>query len=109
MTSSFYLLLQFHKLTAVGLFATLCDSPNPLESMLIVAAVAGMVSGLVVLVPVSAITMVGLATTIVDMIMAGATIESIGAAIAAQLAAVGISLEFVSYFVEKIEGIIMGC
>jgi hypothetical protein len=108
MTSSFYLLLQFHKLTAVGLFATLCHSPNPLESILIVAALAGMVLGLVLLVPVSAVTMIFLANTIVDMIMAGATVESIGAAITAQLGTVGISLQVVSQFVEYIKDI-MGC
>ncbi len=105
MTSSFYLLLQFHKLTAVALLATLCHSPNPLESILIVAALAGMVLGLVLLVPVSAVTMIFLATTIVDMIMAGATVESIGAAIAAQLGTVGISLQVVSQFVEYIKDI----
>lgn len=73
-------LLQFNNLTAIGLFATLCHSPNPIESMLIVGAVTGMVGGLLVLVPASAVTMVFLATTIVQMIMTGATLESIAAA-----------------------------
>lgn len=40
--------------------------------------------------------------------MAGATVESIGAAITAQLGAVGISLQVVSQFVEYIKDI-MGC
>ena len=106
--TSFLPLLQFNNLIAVGLFATLCHSPNPIESMLIVAAVAGMVGGLVVLVPASAVTMVFMATTIVQMIMTGATLESIAGAIAAQLGAVGMSLGLVSQLVEQIKGI-MGC
>ena len=79
--TSFLPLLQFDNLTAVGLFATLCHSPNPIESMLIVAAVVGMVGGLVVLVPASAVTMVFMATTIVQMIMTGVTLESIAGVI----------------------------
>jgi len=51
-------LLQFNNLTGLGLFATLCHSPNPIEFMLIGAAVTAMVGGLVVLVPASAVTMV---------------------------------------------------
>ncbi|MEG4289694.1 hypothetical protein Q5692_14690 [Microcoleus sp. C2C3] len=74
-------LLQFNNLTGLGLFATLCHSPNPSEFMLIVAAVTGMVGALVVLIPASAVTMVFMATTIVEMIMAGATLESIAGAI----------------------------
>jgi len=101
-------LLQFNNLTGLGLFATLCHSPNPIEFMLIGAAVTAMVGGLVVLVPASAVTMVFMATTIVEMIMAGATLESIAAAIAAPLAAAGISLGLVSQLVEQIKGI-MGC
>ena len=101
-------LLQVNNLTALGLFATLCNNPNPSEFMLIVAAVTGMVGALVVLVPASAITMVFMATTIVEMIMTGATLESIAAAMAAQLGAAGISLGLVSQLVEKIQGI-MGC
>ncbi|MEG3893584.1 hypothetical protein QT973_24625 [Microcoleus sp. Z1_A1] len=100
--------LQFNNLTGLGLFATLCHSPNQSEFMLIVAAVIGMVGALVVLVPASAVTMIFMATTIVQMIMAGATLESIAAAIAAQLGAVGISLGLVSQLVEQIKGI-MGC
>ncbi len=106
--TSFLPLLQFNNLTAVGLFATLCHSPNLIESILIVAAVTGMVGGLVVLVPASAVSMVFLATTIVHMIMTGATLESIAAAIAAQLGAVAMSLGLVSQLVEQIKGI-MGC
>lgn len=106
---SFFLpLLKVNNLTAIGLFATLCHSPNPIESMLIVGAVTGMVGGLVVLVPASAVTMVFLATTMVQMIMTGATLESIAAAIAAQLGAVAMSLGLVSQLVEQIKGII-GC
>ncbi|MFB8797734.1 MAG: hypothetical protein U7126_26715 [Microcoleus sp.] len=101
-------LLQFNNLTGLGLFATLCHSPNLMESMLIVAAVTGMVGGLVVLVPASAVTMVFMATTIVQMIMTGATLESIAGAIAAQLGAVAMSLGLVSQLVEQIKGI-MGC
>ncbi len=106
--TSFLPLLQFNNLTAVGLFATLCHSPNLIESILIVAAVTGMVGGLVGLVPASAVSMVFLATTIVHMIMTGATLESIAAAIAAQLGAVAMSLGLVSQLVEQIKGI-MGC
>lgn len=106
--TSFLPLLQFDNLTAVGLFATLCHTPNLIESMLIVAEVTAMVAALVVLVPASAVTMVFIATTIVEMIMAGATLESIAGAIAAQLGAAGISLGWMSQLVEKIQGI-MGC
>lgn len=101
-------LLQVNNLTGLGLFATLCNNPNQSEFMLIVAAVTGMVGALVVLVPASAITMVFMASTIVEMIMTGATLESIAATIAAQLGAAGISLGLVSQLVEQIKGI-MGC
>ncbi|MEG4009066.1 hypothetical protein QUA41_24545 [Microcoleus sp. Pol11C1] len=49
-----------------------------------------------------------MASTIVEMIMTGATLESIAATIAAQLGAAGISLGLVSQLVEQIKGI-MGC
>ena len=106
--TSFLPLLQFNNLTAVGLFATLCHSPNPIESMLIVTEVTGILLGLAVWVSVSAVTMVFVATTIVEMIMTGATVESIAAAIAPQLGPASISLGWVSQLVEQIKGI-MGC
>ncbi len=76
--------------------------------MLIVTEVTGILLGLVVFVTPSAFTMVGLATTIVEMIIAGATLESIPGAIAAQLGPAGMSLGLVSQLIKQIKGII-GC
>jgi hypothetical protein len=76
--------------------------------MLIVTEVTGILLGLVVFVTASAFTMVCLTTTIVEMIIAGAILESIPGAIAAQLGLAGMSLGLVSQLVKQIKGI-MGC
>ena len=96
-------LLQFNNLTGLGLFATLCHSPNPSEFMLIVAEVTGILLALGVFVTASAFTVLSLATTIVGMIIAGATLEAIAGAIAAQLGPASISLGVVSQLVEQIK------
>jgi len=106
--TSFLTLLQFNNLTAVGLFATLCPSLNLLEFMVIVTEVTGILLGLVVFATVSAVTMLFLATKIVEMIIAGATVESIAGAITAQLGPAAMSLGVVSQLVAQIKGI-MGC
>ncbi len=100
--------LELTTFTAANLLASLCHSPNPLEQTAIVALLAAMVGGLTVMVPLSAITTVGLASIIVQMIMAGASTEAIAVAIAVQLGNMGVSVEVVSKLVENIQRI-MGC
>jgi hypothetical protein len=81
-----------------------CHSPNPFELTLIVA----LMGGIGVFSVASGIAIVSMANTIVALLISGASIGAVVAAVSGNAAATGGSLELITQMVLTIKGI-LGC
>lgn len=89
------------------IFIQVCHSPNPLEWTIIIAIVGAISVGS----GIAATGIVSIASTVITMLIAGASIETISAAVAAMLNTIGAttaSLELVAVLVNGVKNI-LGC
>lgn len=83
---------------------TFCHNPTPLE----IAAIVALILGLGIVGASSFISVLGLAVTLVPLILSGASFETIGAAIAVHLGNIAVSTEIVAAIYRGIKSI-LGC
>jgi len=81
-----------------------CHNPNPLQFLLIVA----LVGGCVVFSGAGAVAIASIATTMIGLIITGASVATIAAAVTGDVAVAGGSLEIIGGMVYAIKGI-LGC
>ncbi|MEH2417882.1 hypothetical protein [Nostoc sp.] len=89
------------------LFIQACHSPNPLEWTIVILIVGGISVGS----GIAATGIVSIASTVITMLIAGASIEAISAAVAAMfntITATTASLELVAMLVNGVKSI-LGC
>ncbi len=82
----------------------ICPNPNPLQFLLIVA----LVGGCVVFSGAGAVAIASISTTIIGLIIGGASVATIAAAVTGDVAVAGGSLEIIAGMVYAIKGI-LGC
>ncbi|MCC5650716.1 hypothetical protein LC609_12905 [Nostoc sp. XA013] len=89
------------------IFIQVCHSPNPLEWTIIIAIVGAISVGS----GIAATGIVSIASTVITMLIAGASMEAISAAVGAMLNTIGAttaSLELVAMLVNGVKNI-LGC
>ncbi|MBD2244843.1 hypothetical protein [Nostoc sp. FACHB-888] len=89
------------------IFIQVCHSPNPLEWTIIIAIVGAISVGS----GIAATGIVSIASTVITMLIAGASMEAISAAVGAMLNTIGAataSLELVAVLVNGVKNI-LGC
>ncbi|MCC5630165.1 hypothetical protein [Nostoc sphaeroides] len=89
------------------IFIQACHSPNPLEWTTVIAIVGAILAGS----DIAATGIVSISSTVITMLIAGASMETISAAVGAMLNTIGAttaSLELVAVLVNSIKSI-LGC
>ncbi|MCF2147430.1 hypothetical protein IQ276_013585 [Desmonostoc muscorum LEGE 12446] len=89
------------------IFIQVCHSPNPLEWTIVIAIIGAILAGS----GIAATGIVSIASTVITMLIAGASIEAISAAIGGMLNTIGAataSVQLVAMLVNAVKSI-LGC